>query len=52
MKSGKKIADALKPAEKPVSLAPLDFDRAIEGLLKSGSPSNGKKIKPSRKDPR
>ena len=31
----KKDQDNQKPAEKPISLAPLKFEEAVEGLLKA-----------------
>ena len=34
--------DKHKPAEKPISLKPLKFEEAVEGLLK---------VKPSREEP-
>jgi hypothetical protein len=33
-------SDSRKPAEKPVSLRPLDFEEAVKGLLQVGRDDN------------
>ena len=43
-KNEKKTAtEPKKPAEKPVSLAPLEFKEAVRGLLKTGRGEIGQK---------